>query len=451
MTADEPHQVTGPQAMPASSAETMATCTHCGADVQAASCRLCGRSGLQSVVCLGRMPLVNEFRPADGAQGQRHPLHLLNCKPCALPQLASAVPPSDLFPEYAYFSSASEPVVRHATTLFDFVGQNARPKPGGLVLEIGSNDGYLLNVYRRRGHRVLGVDPARNVAAHASAGGVPTLTEFFSASLAATVRKTHGPAAVIHASNVLAHVPDIADVAAGIRHLLDDSGVLVVETPSIVELIRRGLYDTIYHEHLYCYSLTGLRRILADAELETVSVETVPAHGGTLRLVARRAGTPDESVDRYLASERRSGVGDGTLYSGFSRRIADFRQLLEQELTQMSDRGRLAGLGAAAKTSIVLNSIEANLDYVCDSTPYKQGTFVPGTTVPVVSPERLHLEPPAHCILFPWNHADAIIAANAAYLRAGGVFVKAVDFKVTEIRADDDGVIHERIRAELAD
>lgn len=415
-----------------------------------APCRICRRTGLQSVICLGRMPLVNEFRPAAaGHPARRYPLHLLNCVDCALPQLAGGVSPAEMFPDYAYFSSASEPVVQHAAGLYDFVTRLGRLAPHGFVLEVGSNDGYLLDFYRKQGYRVLGVDPARNVAAQASRMGVPTVADFFSAELAADLRSQYGRASVVHASNVLAHVPAIPDVLTGVRLLLDDDGLFVLETPSIVELIRRGLYDTVYHEHAYCYSFTALHRLLMAAGMPPVSVETVAAHGGTLRVVASSNGIPDESIERYLGWESRLGVTDGSLYVGYSDRVDRFLQMLEDELGQLSRAGRLAGLGAAAKTGIVLNSIQADLSYVCDSTLYKQGTFVPGTEVPVVPPERLRDDPPDYCVLFPWNHAEAMIHANADYLRAGGVFVTAVDFRITEISADADGKIQERIRAEL--
>lgn len=413
-------------------------CDTCADDVAASRCRVCGRAGMSSVLCLGRAPLANEFVRAQDAPSPRYPLHVMHCDGCLLAQLASGVPPQRLFEEYAYFSSASAPLVDNGRRLRGFVRATVRPPAAGLVVEIGSNDGYLLRDYAADGHPVLGIDPARNVALAARAAGVPTLTEYFTTDLAGRIRAGHGPAAVVHANNVLAHVPDITDVLGGLRTLVDGGGAVVIETPSIVDIVRRGLFDTVYHEHVYYYSFTALSRLLAAAGLTAVDVHPTDAHGGSMRVVARCGAAPvAASVPRTLAAEQAAGVADPDFYAGFAARVNGFLTELRDDLAGLAADGhRLAGFGAAAKAAIMVSATDAPLAYVCDSTPYKQDRMLPGTGIPIVAPQRLTTDPPDHCVILAWNYADRIIADNRDYLARGGTFVTAVDLRVRYVRAD---------------
>jgi SAM-dependent methyltransferase len=413
------------------------TCPTCGDTVAAALCRVCGRVGLASILCLGRAPLANEFLPLAAAPSSLHPLHLLHCAACELTQLARGVAPERLFTEYAYFSSASSPVVDHGTRLRAFVTRTLQPDTKGLVVEIGSNDGYLLREYAAAGHPVLGIDPARNVAELARARGVPTLDTFFTHALAKEIRRDYGPAEVVHASNVLAHAPDPVDLLSGVRVLLEGGGHVVIEVPYVRELVVRGLFDTVYHEHLFYYSFTAIHRLLEAAGLTAVYIETVPAHGGSLRVVA---GADPESVTptpaRLLADEHAVGMGDAAYYAAFGRRVNDFLDAARGAFAALAADGRtLAGFGAAAKASIMVAATGAPLQYICDSTHYKQGKVLPGTRIPVHPPEHLRTTPPDYCLVFPWNHADVIIDANQEYLRRGGVFVRPDSLRLLYVTA----------------
>jgi hypothetical protein len=391
---------------------------------------------MSSVICLGLSPLANEFVLPSAAPSARFPLHLARCDRCQLVQLVRGVPPERLFTEYAYFSSASAPLVANGTRLREWVCGELDPDPGGLVVDIGSNDGYLLEGYASKGFRVLGVDPAHNVALQASGRGVPTLEEYFSAEVAERIRARSGPAAVVHANNVLAHIPDCVDVLVGARTLIDDGGGhLIIETPYVRDLVDRGLYDTIYHEHLYYYSFTALCRLLGSAGLTPVHVEATDAHGGSLRVVARsRRGPVRRSVDEMLAAEHACGVDRAEYYTDFGQRVGRFLTEVRDVLDTL-DRGghRIAGFGAPAKAAIMIGATDAPLRFVCDSTPYKQGRMLPGTRIPIVAPRRLLDELPEYCVILAWNYSDAIVAGNVEYLRRGGTFVTAVDFRIAYV------------------
>jgi hypothetical protein len=411
-------------------------CAGCGDDIAVARCRVCGENGLSSVLCLGRAPLANEFLPERLAPSARYPLHVVHCGPCGLAQLATGVDPRRLFDEYAYFSSASKPLVDHGGRLRDFVWSTLDPPVGGLIVELGSNDGYLLRPYAAEGLRVLGIDPAANVAAQARASGVPTLGAYFGSTVADQVRRQHGPSHVVHANNVLAHTPDIADVLRGVRILLDGGdGAFVVETPSLLDIVSRGLVDTIYHEHIYYYSFTAFQRLLDAAGMTAVHVEGTDAHGGSLRIVARAGrATVDDSVPQWLSREREAGVGRPDFYEDFALSAARLIDDVRAGVAAIVGAGhRVAGFGAAAKATMMVAATDVRFSYICDSTPYKQGRALPGTTIPIVAPERLLTDPTDCCVILAWNYADAIVAANQEYLRRGGTFLTIVDSRLQPV------------------
>lgn len=416
----------------------MAVCGTCGDDVARALCRVCGRPGMASVVCLGRVPLANDFRPLGSAPSERHPLHLMHCVPCGLAQLAHGVVPRQLFEDYAYFSSASAPVIEHGAGLRRYVARSLRPGAGTLVVEIGSNDGYLLQGYARLGHRVLGVDPARNIAEVARAKGVPTVEGYFGATLAERLLAEHGPATVIHANNVLAHAPAVLDMLAGCHALLEpDDGRLVIEVPYIKDMISGSHFDTIYHEHVYYFSVTALDRLLTAVGLTAVHVDRLPVHGGSLRIVAaigpRARG---RSVSELLEAEAREGIDSPSYYHGFAEDVHRFLREVRDEWRSLAADGRtLAGYSAPAKAAIMMSETAWPLRFVCDSTPYKQNKLVPGTTIPVVEPSHLMAARPDLCFIFAWNYTDAIVAAHRDYLSAGGVFVTPDNGKLRFIGA----------------
>lgn len=395
------------------------------------ACRGCGDNTLVPILSLGRLPLANAFVPAHelGSPDERFPLDLQFCRSCALLQIADTVSPDRLFTEYPYFSSQSQTFVDHAEQLVKRVLGDYDLSSGDLAMEIASNDGYLLQHYRRAGVSVLGIDPARNVAMEAERRGVPTLCEFFDLDLATRLRNDGVRPKVLHANNVLAHVPEIRSFVQGLALVLDDDGVLIIETPYVRDLVEKLEFDTIYHEHVFYYSLTSIRTLLEGSLLRIVDVERLPLHGGSLRIYARPdgTGTPTPRVGLLEREEHELGLDEADYYSSFSRRVKDARDEISTFLRGLRDQGsRVAAYGAAAKGSMLLNSLNLEpgaIEYVVDSTPYKQGRLVPGVRVPIYPPQHLSDDPPDYVVLLAWNFAREIIDREQEYVRQGGRFI----------------------------
>ena len=394
-------------------------------------CRACGSPDVAVILSLGPMPLANALRRTDQLQTAepRYPLDLAICLRCTLVQLAHTVPPSALFEDYPYLSSYSETMLRHAEALARSLIERHRLGPDALILEIGSNDGYLLQYFRRAGLRVLGVDPAATACRVAEAVGVPTRRAFFGQAFAdALVQGERARAAVVLANNVMAHVPDLHDVLSGIRTVLAPDGVFVMETPHVSMLLQRNEFDTIYHEHVFYYSLTALTALLAGHGLTVVDVASIPIHGGSLRVTASPAAAPvSPAVRECLDEETRWGVRDLGPYRAFAARVAALRTELRECLIGRKRRGyRLAAYGAAAKGATLLNAIGVGrdvLDFVVDRNPGKQGRYLPGTGLPVRPAEQLLADMPDEVLLLTWNLADEILAQEAEYRQRGGRFI----------------------------
>jgi SAM-dependent methyltransferase len=380
---------------------------------------------------LGEQPLANALRPLDEADvpEPRFPLDVAFCTTCSLAQLTVSVPPSVLFQEYPYFSSYSDTVVANASDLVErLVGEYALDG-ADLAMEIASNDGYLLQHYQRCGVPVLGVDPAENVAAVAVAHGVPTRCEFFDLSLADELRAADQRASVLHANNVLAHVPDVAAVVQGIARVLRGDGRAVIETPYVRDLVDKIEFDTIYHEHLFYYSVTSLCRLLVANGLEPAAVERIPIHGGSLRVFAQLPGAADAdpSVAAILEEEAALGIDSAGYFRDFASRVDALLVELRELLAGLRAQGRrIAGYGAAAKATVLLNALgvgSETIEFVADRNPHKQGRLIPGTRIPIVPAEWLLEERPDDTVLFSWNFADEVLAQQAEYRTRGGRFV----------------------------
>ena len=393
------------------------------------TCRSCGNKELREVLSLGRMPLANALLTIEqlSQPEQSFPLDLAFCPKCTLVQITETVPPEKLFLEYAYFSSFSDAWVSHAQQLVERVIHSRSLGAASLVVEIASNDGYLLQHYREAGVPVLGIEPAQNVANAAKARGVRTITDFFTEELASRLVGQGERADVIHANNVLAHVGDLAGFVRGCRLLLKDDGVAVIEVPYVKDLIDGCQFDTIYHEHLSYFSLTALKELFARHAMVIKDVERLASHGGSLRLFLTTKGQENHAVTDLLQEEVGWGVRDLVFYEGFGQRIEELKRSLRGLLLGLKQKGdRLAAYGAAAKGSTLLNYFKIGrelLDFVVDRSTYKQGRYMPGVQLPIYPSERLLEQMPGYVLLLTWNFADEIIAQQAEYRRRGGRFI----------------------------
>ena len=383
------------------------------------SCRSCGTSHVRSIVSLGDQPLANRYLSAAqlAEPEPRYPLDLVHCRSCSLVQITEVVPPEILFRDYLYFSSYSATMLAHAESLVQRLVLERHLGPNSLAAEVASNDGYLLQYYLRAGVPVLGIEPARNVAEVAERErGVRTVSEFFSDELA---QKLTERADVIHANNVMAHVADLNGFVAGFHTLLKDDGVLVAESPYLGPFLEKNEFDTIYHEHLYYYSLTALDRLLRRHHLTIVDCEPLAIHGGSLRIFAQKNGAPSERVRALLEEEARWGVDKDTPYAAFAGAVERIKRELTAQVRALRAEGkRLCAYGAAAKGTVLLNACGLTTDdieYVCDKSPHKQGRVMPGVHIPIVDPARMIADQPDYCLLFVWNIADEVMAQQKEY------------------------------------
>jgi SAM-dependent methyltransferase len=388
-------------------------------------CISCGAGPLAPVLHLGTTPLANALltKAQLAAPEGRFPLELVFCPGCALVQITERVPPERLFSEYAYFSSFSDTAVAAARALATRLTRERKLGAGSLAVEIASNDGYLLQHYRDAGVPVLGIEPAQNIARVANERGIPTRAEFFGRDLAVRLPK----ADVLHANNVLAHVPDLNGVVAGIAAVLKPSGTAVIEVPYLRDLIEKCEFDTIYHEHLCYFSVSALEPLFRRHGLGLAEVERIPIHGGSLRLFAAPGARPGASTAKLLKEERAAGMLDHAYYAGFARQVESLRKDLLALLGRLKGEGkRVAAYGASAKGSTLLNyfGIDAGtLEYVVDRSTEKQGRYTPGTHLHILSPERLKSDRPDYLLLLSWNFLDEILAQQAEYRERGGKFI----------------------------
>ncbi|MGH8773936.1 MAG: methyltransferase domain-containing protein [Jiangellaceae bacterium] len=391
-------------------------------------CRLCSTDLTHTFVDLGMSPPCESYLSADQLdQGEVfYPLHVRVCSGCLLVQLPAYIPAEDIFSHYAYFSSYSDSWVAHAQRFVDSAVSRLGLTGDSFVVEVASNDGYLLQHVVDRGIRALGIEPAGNVAEVAVNRGIPTEVLFLGEEVGSKIASEHGPADLVVANNVLAHVPDIVDFAKGLRALVADHGYVSIEIPHLQQLIDGRLYDTIYHEHYSYLSLLTTQRVLAAAGLTVVDVEELPTHGGSLRTWSRPVETaeqPSRAVADLLAAEAAAGLNSLAGHAGFAADVTRARNDLVEFLVQRSQEGaRVAGYGAPGKGNTLLNHAGVRSDllaFTVDRNPFKHGKYLPGTHLPIHPVERLAEERPDYVLILPWN-LKAEISAQLGYIREWG-------------------------------
>ena len=398
-----------------------------------AHCRSCGSTQLSIFLSLGDLPLSDGFLEARQLVDNepRYPLDVAFCATCSLVQILETVPPEELFgADYPYFSSFTDTLLRHSEANVKERIAERKLGSGSLVVELASNDGYLLQYYKAGGVPVLGIDPAPGPVAAARAKGIDTLEAFFGVEFAKKLAADGRRADVIHANNVLAHVADTNGFVEGIATLLKDDGVAVIECPYVKDLIEHGEFDTIYHEHLCYFSVTALRALFSRHGLYIARVVPLSIHGGSLRVFVEKQNRPEQSVHDYIESEQRLGLDRLDYYADFSNRVSQIRTELNELLQGLKEKkARIVGYGAAAKGTIMLNYVgigQETLDFVVDRNTHKQGRYIPGVRLPIASPERVLAEQPDYVLILPWNFKDEIMAQQAEYRRRGGKFIVPV-------------------------
>lgn len=396
-------------------------------------CRSCGREPLETVLDLGTVPLANALLETPDQRDPVFPLTLAFCPACSLVQIRQTIEPELLFGEYPYFSSFSETMLAHARAEAAMLTDRLGLCESSLVVEVASNDGYLLKNFVAAGIPVLGIEPAANIAAAAERAGVPTLREFFGRDLAARLRAEGRRADVLIGNNVLAHVADLNGFVAGAALLLAETGCMVIEVPYVRCMIDNTEFDTIYHEHLCYFSLHALCALFGRHGLRVTDVERHEIHGGSLRVFCRHeqaAAEPSDAVSSMLAQEQACGLVGAAYYRSFAGEVDRLRDDLLAELVRRKAAGqRLAAYGASAKGSTLMNStgIDAGLlDFIVDRSTVKQGRFAPGNRLPILPPEALLERRPDAVLLLTWNFADEIIRQQRAYLAGGGEFIVPV-------------------------
>jgi len=400
-------------------------------------CLLCGGAKLKLFLDLGSTALANKFVAEDELNNPEpvFPLRVAFCPDCTHVQLVDRVPPHAMFDDYLYVSSASETLKTHLDSLSRTLIDRLRLSDGDMVVDIGCNDGTLLDAFRRNSEgrvRVLGVDPARNLAAAVAHLGIDREEKLFTAETAAAIRAQRGGARLITATNTFPHIQDLADFVTGLKNLLAPGGVFVGEAHYLIDILDHVAFDTVYHEHVSYWALGPIQRLMRDNGMEVVDVQRLPVHHGQLRFFVQRAGEGEvrDSVAQLLRYEEERGLRNYETYERFAEQVYRIRRELTQTLAGLKQSGnRVVGYGAPAKGNTLLTYLNLGsdkLEYICDKSPFKQGRYTPGMHIPVVSPSRLTSDRPEYVLLLAWNFEDEVLQQQTAYRELGGKFITPV-------------------------
>lgn len=398
-----------------------------------AACRFCGSKLEHTFVDLGASPLVQSFLNAEQLNQMEpfYPLRVYVCGKCFLVQLQEFVAPENIFSDYLYFASYSDSWLAHAKRYTDQMVQRFPIDANSLVVEIASNDGYLLQYFVEKKIPVLGIEPAANVVSVAIQNGIPSLVRFFGSETARELAAEGKQADLLLGNNVLAHVPDLNDFLAGMKRLLKPCGVITMEFPHLMRLMEENQFDTIYHEHFSYFSFLTIEKVFTSHGLTLFDVEELPTHGGSLRIYARHAADSSKPIGprvaELLSREESAGYARLETYSRFAEQVKETKRKLLEFLIQAKRSGKkIVGYGAPAKGNTLLNycAIRTDfLEYTVDRSPHKQGKFLPGTHIPIFPPDQIRQTRPDYLLVLPWNLKDEIIQQNAFIRDWGGQFV----------------------------
>lgn len=397
------------------------------------TCRFCKTPLNHTLVDLGMSPLCESFLTADQLNRMEpfYPLKVYVCSECFLAQLEEYVKPEDIFTEYAYFSSYSDSWLQHAKNYTELMIERFSLSNQHQVIELASNDGYLLQYFAERGIPALGVEPAKNVAQVAVEKGIQTITEFFGVSLAKKLADDGTSADLLLGNNVLAQVPDLNDFVGGMKIALKPRGVITLEFPHLMRLIEGNQFDTIYHEHFSYFSFMAVERIFANHGITLFDVEELKTHGGSIRIYGRHVEDTKEPLSARVLEmkdrEKRAGYDQLGTYAAFAEKVQETKRKLLQILVDVKEKGKtIAGYGAPGKGNTLLNycGIRGDfLDYTVDRNPYKHGRYTPGTHIPIFAPDRIRETRPDYVFILPWNLKDEIIQQLAFIREWGGKFI----------------------------
>ena len=399
-------------------------------------CRLCEGTTFETLIDLGLSPLSNRYITGENLESQEvyFPLHTRVCNQCFLAQIPEYEKPALIFQDYAYFSSYSSSWIRHCESYCRHVISEFNLNKDSLIVEVASNDGYLLKNFIQRGISCLGIEPASNVAEVAISKGVDTKIDFFGSKCAIDIQDELGSADLIVSKNVLAHVPDIHDFVEGYRLLLKKDGVITVEFPHLLELVRNNQFDTIYHEHFSYLSLRVVQQLFDLHSLRIFDVQKVSTHGGSLRIYGTHKGSTQhplrDQVKSVIQEEWEEGLFFQKTYQNFQLRVVEIKSKLVTLLSQIRlEQKRAVGYGAAAKGNTLLNycGIRSDLlEFVADKSEKKQGLYLPGTRLPICSPEQLFENPPDYVLILPWNLKDEILQELSELRQLGTKFITPI-------------------------
>lgn len=398
------------------------------------NCRICRSAELYDVIDLGNQPIPNGFLSKKELlkKEQKYPLVACFCNNCSLLQLRYLVNPEIMFKNYLYIPSSSKTRVEHFRKLAESIKSIVKLDDKSLIIDIGSNDGSLLICFKNLGTRILGIDPAENLAKVAVLNGIETVKGYFDSKLALRIVRKHGKAKAILSTNTIAHIPNLHEVLKGVCILMEEEGIFVMEFPYVLDLLDKNLFDTIYHEHLSYFSLKSLLKLAEKSGLEISDIQRNDLDGGAIRVFWKKregilSGINKKNIYKILKKEEKYGLYKKETYSKFANRVKALKIATLEEFNYLKkNKKQIVGYGAAAKANVLLNYFGLDtktIDYIVDSTPYKQGLFTPGTHIPIYSEEKIYDNIPDYILIFAWNFSKEIIKKNRKYKKSGGKFI----------------------------